>query len=435
MPVNVCAFGDSITYGNRDPIHRPVLRFGLNYTPSRTWYYMWNDWDRHMVLQDFKAMESLGVDHARVQLIWPWFQPNPTYVSPGHMLRLKELMQIANDTGIDVTLCPLTGWLSGYTYLPSGVQGAAVFTDAKVITSERLFLRRLLETVAELPNFMGLDLGNEINCLCHDLPAAEGDAWANGLLQFIHGLANDVCVVNGVDHSPWMSGSTFSPSHLANAYGMIALHCWPRFTGCLRRGSLTDAASVHLTEFFCHWARFFSRAPERPLWIQEYGCSDSWGTDAERATYLRRGMDLGVRAGAAAFTFWCSHDKTSDIEFEPDEYHYGLFTPDNKPKHLAGVYREIIQEFRGRPVEPQPYSQVNCLLTLPDTFSPRRSPQEGKTGDWIEENFSKDFWKVYAPYLEQIAAGRRPALVRESELAMLNANRLKSVINLAHAVQ
>jgi endo-1,4-beta-mannosidase len=41
---------------------------------------MWNDWDHQMILQDFKAMQSLGVDHARVQLIWPWFQPNPNRI-------------------------------------------------------------------------------------------------------------------------------------------------------------------------------------------------------------------------------------------------------------------------------------------------------------------------------------------------------------------
>jgi hypothetical protein len=74
-------------------------------------------------------------------------------------------------------------------------------------------------------------------------------------------------------------------------------------------------------------------------------------------------------------------------------------------------------------------------VTLPDAFSPRRSPLEGKTGDWIEENFAKDFWKAYAPYLEQIAAGRRPALVRESALPTLNAEGRRYVINLAQAVQ
>jgi endo-1,4-beta-mannosidase len=393
-----------------------TLRFGLNYTPSQTWYYVWNDWDREMVVRDFQAMQAMGVDHVRVQLIWPWFQPNPTFVSPGHLRRLKELMQIAADAGMDVLLCLLTGWLSGYRFLPPQVTGKDVFTNPNVATAERLFLRRVAETVADLPNLMGFDLGNEINCLNHDLPAAEGDLWADGILRVLRELPGNTWVVNGVDHSPWMSGSTFSPDHLANAYDLVTLHCWPRFTGCLRRGKLSDLASVHLTAFFCHWARFFCRRPGLPLWVQEFGCSDGWGTEPERETYLRQGIELGIRAGVSLFTLWCSHDKTRDIEFEPDEYHYGLLTPDNKPKFLAGVYREIVQAYRGRAVVTDPLPDADCLIALPDTFSPRRSPEEGKTGDWIEENFVKDFWKVYPLYLEQVSAGRRPILVRESSL-------------------
>ena len=80
---------------------RRRVRFGVNYTPSKKWYYIWNDWDRREVEEDFDAIASIGADHVRVQLIWPSFQPNPTYVSPGHLRRLGELMDIAAERSID----------------------------------------------------------------------------------------------------------------------------------------------------------------------------------------------------------------------------------------------------------------------------------------------------------------------------------------------
>ena len=98
--------------GDRTP------RFGVNYTPLENWYYAWNDWDGDALRRDLDAIAELGVDHIRVQLIWPYFQPNPTYVSTGHLERLRDLMQAAGERGLDVQPALLTGFLSGYFFLP-----------------------------------------------------------------------------------------------------------------------------------------------------------------------------------------------------------------------------------------------------------------------------------------------------------------------------
>lgn len=72
-------------------------RFGVNYTPSHNWWFCWNDWNRNPIRQDLDRISSLGADHLRILLIWPYFQPNLTWVSPAHLDRLDDLMTMAPD--------------------------------------------------------------------------------------------------------------------------------------------------------------------------------------------------------------------------------------------------------------------------------------------------------------------------------------------------
>ncbi|MGD0897459.1 MAG: cellulase family glycosylhydrolase [Thermoguttaceae bacterium] len=391
------------------PFDTSQVRFGVNYTPSRHWYYCWNDWDARSIQADFRALAALGIDHLRVQLIWPYFQPNPAYVSEAHLRRLSELVQLAADQGLDVLLSLLTGFLSGYAFLPSNVSPRAVFTDPDVLESEVLFAHRVLETVGDRANFMGLDLGNEINCLDQGLDAAIGDRWAAQFLDRVRPRISGRLIVNGVDNYPWMVGSTFTPRHLASdAYDMATMHCWPEFSGCLAGGRrLDEAPSLYLSRFYCEWVSLFSPRP-RPRWIQEFGCCDLWGTPEEQDRYLRRGVELALEAGAAWFTFWCSHDKTRDVKFDPFEYHYGLLSTENREKRLAGVYRELAQAHRGRPAaRAEPRSDV--VLTVPAGFCPTTDPALPLEA-WRERTLRSDFWRYYGRYLEVIAGGGVPTL-------------------------
>ncbi|MGB7129629.1 MAG: hypothetical protein WBD59_02400, partial [Candidatus Sulfotelmatobacter sp.] len=66
-------------------------RFGVNYTPSKNWWFCWNEWDANAIERDLDAIASLGADHLRILLIWPYFQPNPTWVSSLHLERFDQL--------------------------------------------------------------------------------------------------------------------------------------------------------------------------------------------------------------------------------------------------------------------------------------------------------------------------------------------------------
>ena len=89
------AFGRELTGAEAGEAVRFDLtrhRFGVNYTPSRNWWFCWNDWNGDPIRRDLDAIAALGADHLRVMLVWPFFQPNPKWVSTAHLERLDQLI-------------------------------------------------------------------------------------------------------------------------------------------------------------------------------------------------------------------------------------------------------------------------------------------------------------------------------------------------------
>ena len=376
------------------------VRFGLNYIPSRRWYYCWNDWNADEIAEDFDAVAALGVDHLRVQLIWSYFQPNPTYVSPLHLKRLEQLMELAGERGLDVQVSALTGFLSGYRFLPPDVAPEDVFVKEDVFLQSTRFLDAVVNAIGGRDNFLGFDLGNEINVLSPYLPLADGDAWGRRMIDFLRPKMNGKWIVNGVDHNPWFNGCTFSTRHLAADYDAVCLHAWPLFTGCLLQGKLAEARSIRLAAFMTYMARFAvaREGKNKPIWLQEFGCSAEWGDPQERESFLRQSVPLAIQAGATWFTWWCSHDIDPRYRFSALEYDLGLLTLDNRPKPLAAVYRELIEEFSESTL-PVPVAPEKALPGIEADFAPKmlkKLPGE----QWIEQNLETNTWQLFNRFLE-----------------------------------
>jgi endo-1,4-beta-mannosidase len=377
-----------------------TIRFGLNYVPSRRWYYCWNDWNASEIAEDFDAIAALGVDHLRVQLIWSYFQPNPTYVSPLHLQRLEQLMELAAERGLDIQVSVLTGFLSGYRFLPSDIKPGDIFFKEDVFWQSTRLFEAVLNAIGQRSNFLGFDLGNEINAMIPELTMADGDAWGRKMIDFLRPKMSGKWVVNGVDHNPWFNGGTFSTRHLAADYDAVCLHGWPLFTGCLLHGKLADARSIHLSAFMTYMARYAlpSDARNKPIWIQEFGCSSEWGDDHEKESFMRQSVPLAIEAGATWFTWWCSHDVDRRFRFSPLEYDLGLLTVENRPKLLAGVYRELIEEFSEVPL-PTLIAPEKALPGIDADFAPKmlkKLPGE----QWIEQNLESNTWPLFDRYLE-----------------------------------
>jgi len=336
---------------------RPSLlrhRFGVGYAPSKTWFYIWNDFDAGAVARDLDAIASLGADHIRMFLIWPYFQPDRKWVSPAHLERLDTLMTLAGHRGLDIELSMLNGWISGIRFLPPFDDPAApanMYRSARMFEAQDLYFREVAKVARGHANFLGFDIANEMSCcwsLGHD--TAAGDAWCDKILGLADSLFPDHLHVNG-SWGQWFWHDTFSPAFLATRQECPVLHCYPFFCGALKYGSYFDPPSIHMPAAQAALVRAYAKDPAKPIWLQEYGMCKEWMPEVARIPeFLEQTTLAAIEEGVSWFTWWASHDVDHKFELNSLEYDFGLLTVDNKIKPQGRKFRELADQYRGKPV-------------------------------------------------------------------------------------
>ena len=219
---------------------RPSLmrhRFGVHYTPPRNWFFLWNDFNADVISRDLDAIASLGADHIRMFLIWPYFQPNRKWVSPAHLERLATLMRLVGERNMDIQLSLLNGWLSGYRFTASFDNPSApgdMYRSPRMFEAQELYFREVAKVAREHRNFLGFDIANEMAC-CWSTgkDTAAGDAWCDKILTLAESLFPEHLHVNG-SWGQWFWQDTFSPGFLATRQECPVLHCYPIFCGALK---------------------------------------------------------------------------------------------------------------------------------------------------------------------------------------------------------
>jgi endo-1,4-beta-mannosidase len=402
--------------------HVSLPRFGANYVPSRRWWFSWVDWDADAIAQDLQALAALGLDHIRIHCLWPVFQPNATYVSEAALARLAELMDLADQAGLDVVVTVLDGWLSGFFFDPPWRGGRVkrnLFTDPEMIAAEKRLFLSIAARIGGHPRFLGFDLGNEMNVLCHfgvPISPEEGDAWCREMLAWCQQVAPDKFHVNGVDHLPWFRDFAFSRAMLATTGSATSVHCWYKFTGAMQLYGPLEVGAVHLAEYCVELAHAYAADLARPVWLQEFGASTQWMPEGAVSAFAEATIRnvLGCR-NLWGCTWWCSHDLNPAFsEFDPLEYDLGLLDHRNQIKPVGERVRGLIQALRAEP--PLPITRPVALVLPDDLLAQKRGAPLG--------------WDFARPYMDLVAQGLRPAIVlasRAQERAYLEARGIEEL--------
>ncbi len=338
---------DSPAAGQDDRLLRH--RFGVNYVPSRSWYYCYNDWHPPDIESDFDRIAEIGADHVRVMVVWPWFQPNAAVVSAAHLDRLDELVELAAGRGLDVLPTLFTGWLSGFRFDPPYLRDEPFFTSPRWASAQDLYLVELSRRMRERPSFLGYDIGNEINC-CWQGPSSQGDAWMTRILERMNALCPGRVHVNGVDHQPWFSDETFSARALADQQPIVALHCWPYWTGAGKFSAPLGIPYTHLGAGMAALGRSIAHDSQKPMWMQEFGACSEEMPEGDVPRWLEATLSAAMDQGVSWYTWWASHDVDRRFEFHPFEYGLGLMTVDNRIKEQGRVFKRFAEAHRGKPV-------------------------------------------------------------------------------------
>ncbi len=324
-------------------------RLGANYVPRRGWYdRLWGEFDAAEVREDFSALADLGCDHVRVQLIWPWFHPEPRVVSAAHLGRLERLLDEADRAGQGVWLCLFTGWLSGFAFEPAFVPREAFFEPSSR-RHQADYMIKVARATAGHPALEGFDLGNEMNVVW-SAPTETGDEWLRWAVGVLGDAAPGLPVVCGIDHQPLFGSATFSPRGVAEATGVGIVHAYAYWSGAQRRYPPEHPLVRRLGAYLARLFRSHAGDPRLPVWLQEFGQSGSCWPAEDIPALLDEGVRAGVAEGVCWFTWWASHDVPPDRGFDPFELDLGLLDLQNRPKPTGLRFRELASGLAGRPV-------------------------------------------------------------------------------------
>ncbi|WP_247755994.1 MULTISPECIES: cellulase family glycosylhydrolase [unclassified Crossiella] len=383
--------------------HRRRIRFGVNYVPSKNWWFSWADWDRASIARDLDRIAALGMDHIRIMCVWPELQPNPHYVRAEQLDRIADLLDLADRYRLDVEVTVFNGAVSGLLFIPPWLIDNGTgkvrdfFTDPPALAAQHRLLEALAARIGKHRRFLGFDLSNEVHWAGIPLglkpTPAQGDAWHNTLFATCERLAPGKLHVSGIDHYPWLNDAYFSRDGLATSGTASAVHTWAGWTRVIQDFGPLSTPSVHYSEYFIEVIKAFHQDPHRQVWVEETGVSTKWMA----AELIPEWTERSIRAMAASgdlfgITWWCSHDLNPALSgFNPLEYDLGLLTNTGARKPIAATMTRLIREYDHQPPTPLPRP---VALVLPEGHIP-----------------GLDFLKAFARLIDR---GIRPAVVKQS---------------------
>ena len=400
-----------------DPI--PTLRFGVNYTPRRGWFHSWHDFDPAHIREDLAQIAGLGLDHVRVFHLWPLLQPNRTLIRRTAVDQLVHLVDLAGEAGLDVLVDGVQGHLSSFDFYPEWTRSwhhRNVFTDPEAITAQAELLRTLGRALADRPNLIGLQLGNELNNLVEHNPvtATEVDHYLDTLLAAAReNLPADRLVTHSAYDAAWYGDDhPFTPEASARKGDLTTVHPWVFSGDCARRYGPRSPQVLHLAEYGTELAKAYATDPDRPVWVQETGAPEPHIPAADAPEFARATVRNAAEcAGLWGVTWWCSHDVDRALADYPElEYTLGLFDSAGRAKPIAEAFAEVI-------AEPHTVQLRDTALVLDCT--PATRSVSGPGGAYFEE------------WMRLRTEGTRPAVVlaeRADDAGYLAARGIKEVV-------
>jgi hypothetical protein len=367
-------------------------RFGVNYVPSKNWWFTWKDqyWAPDSIQDDLNAIADINMDHIRIFPVWPWFQPSADEISGTMLDRLEQVFSMADNACLDVQVTPLQGHLSGYEWYPAWVGSRSYAANPSVTAAQKRLFTAIENRIGSHPRFMGFDLSNEINALYHhwdnELTDSAFADWIRELLTYCDTIAPDKT------HVASTAGAfdTLSDTRqrlAARAGNLSIVHPWVFQGASDETGNLTFYGTHH-QEYFTELIRAYQTNPDRGIWHHEIG-APLVGFNREtnipkdkRAEWAERVVTniLNNHEHIYGITWWASHDIREKGPYNLPkrrkalEYTLGLLTIDNEPKLIANRLADLIEQYRQNP--PSPVQSTAIIGTNEDEYLTALQEQE-----------------------------------------------------------
>ncbi|MFC7465078.1 glycosyl hydrolase [Brachybacterium sp. GCM10030252] len=384
------------------------LRFGVNYVPRDGWFHSWLSPRWEEVRRDLETIASLGMDHVRIFPFWPILQPNRTLVREEALADVRRMAEIASEAGLDVAVDVIQGHMSSYDFLPAWLtswHARNMFTDPEVVEAQVELTARVHESLADLPAYFALTLGNEVNQFSGDphpspmrADAQQAEDWITSLLGAVPSQEGRLRLHAEYDAVWYLDDHPFQPAHASRLGDVTAIHSWI-FNGTAQQYGGMSGQSLRHGEYLTELSSAFA-APGRQVWLQEIGAPLSVLEESDAAAFCtaatRHAADSPDLWGV---TWWCSHDVDRSLaDFPPLEYSLGLIDAAGEVKPIGRAFAEVAAELRGRPEAPAARREA-VVIDVDEQDVPLRRADAAPGG------------AVFTAWNDLAAEGIRPAVV------------------------
>lgn len=371
---------------------------GCNYWASHAGMFMWRQWDRAVVEQDFAALAANGVTRARVFPLWPDFQPistlrggsgrdlgmvgpdgatlaDPDGVDPAMLERFRAMCDIAARHDVKLVVGLLTGWMSGRLFVPPAFDGVNVLSDPRALRWEVRFVRRFVRELKDHPAILSWDLGNECNCMAGVADADAAWNWMNAISAAIRLEDPSRPVVSGMHSLSTKRDERWNLRDQGELMDELTTHPYPLFTPlCSKEPFDTLRNELHgVAE-----SLLYAGVSGKPCFVEEAGnLSPNIASDARTAAHLRTALASAWTHGIDKYLWWCAFD-FGHLGFPPYnatalERELGLMTRDRKPKPAIkemAAFRCFLDALPFRDLPPRRIDAV-CLVSETADFWPQ----------------------------------------------------------------
>jgi endo-1,4-beta-mannosidase len=333
------------------------FRLGVNYWPARTAMYWWDDVQAPEVDRDMARIAELGLQEARIFLLWEAFQPRAEVVSDQALGSLATILQAAERHDVGLVLSLFCGHMSGVNWLPgwavdrslsptirtfSGgrvVPGGAgdLYADPELLDAQLFLARRLASTFAGHRALARWDLGNEFSNLRWPAHPDEIARWSSLLTEALQPAGIEVS--GGLHAQDLEQDRGIRISSIAAPWREVVMHGYPIYSDSAAAPDDPD------------WVPFLSataaRFAAKRVNAEEFGLPDHELGETPVARYADAVLDRLWRIGAVGASWWCFTDYAVELgrlppfDLAPHELHFGLFRADGGAKPVADTWRRF----------------------------------------------------------------------------------------------
>ncbi len=276
----------------------PLYLIGTNYWSRNTGPLMWRKWEPVRVREELMQMKNLGMNACRSFLYFPDFMPLPHSVDRQMLDRLAEFLDFCEQAQISTLPTFFVGHMSGEDWDVGWREGRDLYLDPWMIERESIYVGSVVDRVKTSRAIIGWILTNEITNYAGIKDPETILTWVRTLCNVIR--ERDPSRPIGSGDGAWGReiygvDNGFRLDELKEVIDFYGLHFYHEEDDTLRH-SYTPSFITKM----CN--------QEKPILVEEFGCSNSFVSEDNQADYYRTTLNSTFLAGAVGALSWCYSD-------------------------------------------------------------------------------------------------------------------------------